>query len=443
MMEQHVRFITLGCKVNHYETQAMREALQGAGIRAMDAPENSDVDFVVINTCTVTHEADRNNRYWMRRARREHPKAKIIVTGCYVERNRAEIEALPEVDLVIGNQQKDEIAAILTEGCGTPEMQSEAVLRQKRHQYTALSISTAEGQTRAYIKIQDGCDHACSFCKVVLVRGRSRSRELVQIVEEAQRLCDAGYREIVLAGIQLGAYGQDQVSKPTLPDVLEACAAIPGLERIRLSSIEPTDVTDALIETMRAIPKVCPQLHIPLQSGDDEVLRAMNRRYDRVYYRNLITRLRTALPDFALTLDVMAGFAGETAEQFENTVALLREVRPLKCHVFPYSPREGTRAARFEGALPPAVMHERVQRLMTLGENLGRQYSEYYVGRTLPVLVEGKKGPGGLVQGHTANYLKVCFQGDEFLKHTMIPVQLLALQGTLFLGKPIYERAPR
>jgi threonylcarbamoyladenosine tRNA methylthiotransferase MtaB len=266
---------------------------------------------------------------------------------------------------------------------------------------------------------------------------------LPQIVEEAKRLRDAGYREIVLAGIQLGAYGQDQEAQPALPDVLLACADIEGIERIRLSSIEPTDVTDALIQIMREIPKICPQLHIPLQSGDDEVLRAMNRRYDRDYYRDLITRLRTALPDFALTLDVMAGFVGETHPQFENTVALLQEVNPLKCHVFPYSPREGTRAARFEGELPPEVVRERVQQLMALGEDLGRRYREPYIGRTLPVLVEGKQGPGGLVQGHTANFLKVCFQGNELMRHKIVPVQLLAQQGPLFLGKPINERAPR
>ncbi|HTL47274.1 MAG TPA: tRNA (N(6)-L-threonylcarbamoyladenosine(37)-C(2))-methylthiotransferase MtaB [Verrucomicrobiae bacterium] len=427
---KRVKFVTLGCKVNQYETQGMREALDARGFLET---QESGCDFVVINTCTVTSGADRENRYWIRRMRRENPEARIVVTGCYVEKNRSEIEAMPEVDLVLSNYDKDEIADRLSAGCGAPAAQDAEAVRLKRRTFTPLKISSFQGKGRAFLKIQDGCNHACSFCKVVLVRGRSRSRELADVVEEARRLRDAGYREIVFAGIQLGAYGLDQGKQNALCEVLEECSEIEGIERLRLSSIEPTDVRPELIETLRALPKCCPHLHIPLQSGDDAVLAGMNRRYGRDFYIDLVRELKAKLTDFSLTLDVMAGFPGETEESFENTRALLRDVRPLKCHVFPYSRRDGTRAAAYSD-LPPATVHERVKFLIALGEELGRRERLAYVGRTFPVLVE-KKAAGGLVQGLTPHYLKVFFQGREENVGSIVPVELLDLEADSFLGR--------
>ncbi|MBI3307304.1 MAG: tRNA (N(6)-L-threonylcarbamoyladenosine(37)-C(2))-methylthiotransferase MtaB [Candidatus Omnitrophica bacterium] len=472
-MKNKVRFITLGCKVNQYETQGMREALEKSGIYE-DAGENPSCDYVVINTCTVTGEADKTNRYWIRRARREHPGAKIVVTGCYVEKNRAEIEAIPEVDLVLSNQAKAEIAKYLMVSCASPLTQDETLdlsLRSNpgfeteiasssankswrtprndskvvgfdlpRHQFTPLVISHTEGHGRAYVKIQDGCNHACSFCKVVLVRGRSRSRGLFDIIEEVKRLADSGYREMVFAGIQLGAYGLDLENKLCLPDVLEACAKIEGVERLRLSSIEPTDVKEELIEALRDIPQCCHHLHIPLQSGDDEVLKLMNRRYPRAFYRDLIFRLKSAMPDFSLTLDVMAGFPGEEEIHFQNTVDLLKEINPLKCHVFPYSRREGTRAAQLNDCAPQ-IIRDRVERLIRLGEDLGHEIRRRYEGKTLPVLVEKKLENSGLIQGLTPNYLKVYFEGNEEDIGKIFPVELLTLQGDIFLGKKLKENA--
>lgn len=426
-----VRFVTLGCKVNQYETQGMRESLCDQGV--VEDRLGRDCDFVVINTCTVTSEADRENRYWIRRMRREHPAAKIVVTGCYVERNRSEIESMSEVDLVLSNHQKDEIASRLIEGCGAPAVQDSEAIRRKKRQFTPLKISSFQGMGRAFVKIQDGCNHACSFCKVVMVRGRSRSREISQVLEEIVRLRDAGYREVVFAGIQLGAYGLDLGSQDLLMRLLEKAAAIEGIERLRLSSIEPTDVTPELIEVMRGIPKCCPHLHIPLQSGDDEVLRSMNRRYGREFYADLVRRLKEALPDFSLTLDVMAGFPGETDAGFENTCSLLREIKPLKSHVFPYSRREGTRAAAFED-VPPGVIRMRVETLLALGESLGRQERAAYTGREYPVLIEKYLPARSMVQGLTANYLKVYFAGEASEVGSLVPVKLLSLQNDAFLG---------
>lgn len=426
-----VRFITLGCKVNQYETQGMREILEREGVEAVKGAD-AGVSFVVINTCTVTAEADKENRYWIRRARREHPSAKIVVTGCGVEKNRPEIEAIPEVDLVLSIHEKAEIASKLLTGCASPAVQDPAV--NPRHRYSPLKISEADGNGRAFVKIQDGCNHSCSFCKVVIVRGRSRSRALPDILEEVKRLAGSGYREIVYAGIQLGAYGLDLQKELALIEVLEQTAKVEGIERVRLSSIEPTDIKPELIRALRDIPECCPHLHIPLQSGDDEILKAMNRRYGRDFYIDLIARLRSAMPDFSLTLDVMAGFPGETGGQFQKTVELIETVRPLKCHVFPYSRRDGTRAAKLED-IPADVQKKRVDELMALSDRIGREIRLPYEGKKTWVLAENIKKGTSLLQGLTSNYLKVCFDGTEEQIGQLIPVQLLSVQGDWFLAK--------
>jgi len=327
---------------------------------------------------------------------------------------------------------------LLSPSCGTPAIQDEKNKETRRHEFTPLSISRSQDHSRAYIKIQDGCNHACAFCKVVLVRGRSRSREMLDIADEAKRLADSGHKEVVLAGIQLGAYGFDLSQPKHLTDAIEACSKVSGIQRIRLSSIEPTDVTPGLIEMMRDNPKCCPHLHIPLQSGDDEVLKGMNRRYLRSYYIELVERLKTAIPDFELTLDVMAGFPGEEERNFHNTIDLLERVKPLKCHVFPYSKREGTRAFRFED-VPAAAIRDRVKRLIAVADNLAAKVKEPYIGKTVSVLVEQKrrKGAGGLLQGVSANFLKVYFQGHTDHMGQIVPVRLLTLQGPAFLGRVV------
>ena len=425
-----IKFITLGCKVNQYETEAMREAVLARGLRESDEGPS---EFVVINTCTVTEGADRENRYWIRRARRENPFAKIVVTGCWVQRNRKEVEALPDVDLVLANEEKPDLAGHIFEGCGTSEVQSRPV--HSRQEYSALQISGFRGHARAFVKIQDGCNHACSFCKVVLVRGRSRSRQVSEIVAEAERLRDSGFREIVLTGIQLGAYGVDLEPHENLVSVLERLSEIPGIERVRLSSIEPTDVKPDLVRAMKEIPKVCPQLHIPLQSGDDEILRRMNRRYGRNFYLDLARSLRRDIPDFCLSMDVMAGFPGEEDHHFQNTLTLLQETRPIRVHAFPYSRREGTRASRFEGDVPGPVIRERMARLLAFSKAVAAEEKRNFVGQCLPVLVEEKSSDKGLYQGHTSNYLKVYFEGSEDSIGKTVPVRLLEIAGDGLLGR--------
>lgn len=424
-----VKFVTLGCKVNQYETQAMRESLRRAGVEEKGGAAN---DFVILNTCTVTEEADRENRYWIRRLRRENPVAKIVVTGCWVQRNRKEVEALEEVDWVLSNEEKPDLADRLLLGCASPEIQERPF--RSRAIYSPLAISSFQGHARAFVKIQDGCNHACSFCKVVLVRGKSRSRALSEIVEEVCRLCEAGYREMVLTGIQLGAYGLDLSPALNLISVLEALRPIPGLERIRLSSIEPADVKSDLIGAMKHLPKVCPQLHIPLQSGDDGILKRMNRRYGRDFYLDLIGKLRAELPDFCLSMDVMAGFPGEEETHFQNTLSLLEKTRPIRVHAFPYSPRPQTRAARLN-RLPPETIRERMNRLRSFSQQVAEGEKKKFLGRVFSVLVEKKSSSGELYQGHTANYLKVYFQTSPDSLGCAVLVRLEAILGDGFIGR--------
>lgn len=432
------RFITLGCKVNQYETQALREEFARRGIESEKIRDSkSQTQFVVINTCTVTQAADRENLYWVRRARREYPEARIVVTGCGVQRDREIFSGLPEVDEIFLNDEKPLLVERLFEGCASSKTQEDL-----RKEYPSLEISETDGAARAFVKIQDGCNHACSFCKVVLVRGRSRSRGIQKILDEILRLRDSGYREIVFAGIQLGAYGLDFKGAHSLPlsplprleEVLYEAAKIEGIERLRLSSIEPTDVRPQLIEALHGISKCVPHMHIPLQSGDDTVLRRMNRRYSRSFYLDLIERLRSGWPDFSLTLDVMAGFPGEDEKAFKNTWDTLEKIRPLKCHVFPYSRRAGTRANQWQ-APPVATVKRRVKALREISDRMGEEIRISYLGRSREVLIESFDSNTETVTGLTASYFKVRLRGRQDQIGQMIPVTLKAVHGDFIWGE--------
>jgi len=435
---KNVRFYTLGCKVNQYETQAMREVLERKGCRDIEGQKGVPCDLVVVNTCTVTQDSDRTSRYWIRRLRREHPQAKLAVTGCYAEKNRGELEDMPEVDVVFLNDEKPFLAEKLldlTDACGTLRQDNDVM-------FMPLSISRSEGKTRAYVKVQDGCNHACSFCKVSIVRGPSRSRALSEILEEVTRLRDGGYREIILTGIQLGAYGLDFVActevgerQYLLRDVIETSAGVEGIERIRLSSIELTDLGKPIREAFRDVPKLCPHIHLPLQSGDNEVLARMNRRYSREEYRDAVLQLKDLIPDFEFSVDVMAGFPGETEAQFKNTMELLRILEPLKTHVFPYSRREGTRAADW-GIVPAKVVRDRVRRLMELADRISGKVRAKYLGRSLEILAEHADDRSGISEGFTPNFLKVFFEYPQNVQGCIIPFKLTELFQDGFRGDP-------
>jgi len=426
-----VYFRTLGCKVNQYETQSMREQFLRAGF---ETTENAgQADLMVVNTCTVTEEADRKSRFLIRRLSRENSQAAIAVTGCYATQNAGELEKLPGVRFVIPNRGKEEIVERVGlketgDFCGAKDPFFEKA-------ESVSGISYFEDRTRAFVKIQDGCDHACSYCKIVLARGPSKSRPLPQITSEVKRLVSEGYREIVLAGIQLGAYGNDLADGSDLVLVLKELGKIRDLKRIRLSSIDPSDVTPELISAMKTGSKICPHFHLPLQSGDDGILKKMRRAYRTAHYRKIVAVLRNAFPDFSLTTDVMVGFPGETEQAFEHTVEILQEIRPLKVHIFPFSPREGTLAASFEGRIKGKILEGRVKRLQAICLNLAQDFQRPFVGRTMEVLVEGESFREGWQIGHTANYLGVHFASGKTLAGKMLPICLKESRIGYLLGE--------
>ncbi len=405
-----VKFITLGCKVNQYDTQSMREEFARSGFKEIN--NGGKADIYVINTCTVTANADRKSRNFINYAFRRNPKAKIIVTGCYTELDKDEISAIPGVTHIIINKDKNRIVEILNKHSESNESRQ-------------TGISDFSGHTRAFIKIQDGCDNFCSYCKVPMVRGVSRSRPLEDIVQEARKLAGNGFKEIVLCGICLGSYGKDLRSSKNLIDVIEALEKIEGLLRIRLSSIEAGDISGGLIKKMAQSKKLCHHLHIPIQSGDDEILKKMNRSYTRDGYLNLIKKIKSSIPGIAITTDALVGFPEESEDNFRNTVNLIKEINPLRVHIFPYSRRPGTLASNFNNRVNPLVMKERISLLTSISNKCAFAYKKQFLNKERDVLIENRsKENAGYWEGHTDNYIKVWVRSAKELKNNFIRVKL-------------------
>lgn len=405
-----VKFYTLGCKVNQYDTQSIREQFERAGFKELSNTHPADV--YIINTCTVTKKADAESLGFIRRAKKENPKAKIIVTGCLAELDAVRIKEIKGISRIIKNKDKHKI---LPKGKG--------------------GISYFKNHTRAFLKIQDGCDNYCSYCKVPLVRGRSKSRPFKEIIMEAQRLVEHGYREIVLTGICLGSYGKDLSAGVDLVRAIEALEKIDGLLRIRLSSIEANDVTDALIKKMSISNKLCRHLHIPIQSGDDKILKKMNRRYTCESYLLLIKKIKKSVSEVAITTDVLVGFPGETEGNFNNTVKLVRAIVPLKTHIFPFSPRQGTCAAKLENNLTQQIIKRRIMRLKLVSDKLASQYKKKFLGKKMHVLFESKnKENPGYQEGHADNYIKVLVNAGYNLKNELIPIKIKKIGKDCLVG---------
>jgi threonylcarbamoyladenosine tRNA methylthiotransferase MtaB len=384
-------FVTFGCKVNQYESQALRERFAGRGLA--EVPADAGADLYVLNTCTVTETATSEAQRAVRRIARRFPFAEIAVTGCAADSHRAEFLGLPGVRRVIGHDQK---AAL------DPRLSPEDV----KTSIFDLSISRFDGHTRAFLKVEDGCDLNCSFCIIPRVRGTPLSRPLAAAVEEAKRLIDGGYREIVLTGAHLGAYGKDLERRSMLPDLAERLLALPGLGRLRLSSIEANEISAPLIDLMAAEPRFCPHLHVPLQSGDDGVLRAMRRRYNGRQFIEALGRVAAKVPDPGFTTDAIVGFPGETEAAFEATMDVCRRAGVHRIHVFPYSRRRGTEAAALPD-LPGRVKKERRRRLERLSAELTDAYARRFLGREVDVLVESDG------TGYTERYLKARTPGTR------------------------------
>lgn len=396
-----VAFHTLGCKVNQYDTQAMLEKFRAAGYEVV--PFEAAADVYVINTCTVTGTGDKKSMQLTRRLRREHPESAIVLAGCLAQRKGAELLETG-AKLIIGTQHRDQVVELLEKAIADGPVSAVNELNAATP-FEELTITTQDEHTRATLKIQEGCNNHCTYCIIPSVRGPIRSRSLDNIREETKRLVAAGYTELVLTGIHLSSYGKDLGDGSTLLDAVRAVHEVEGVQRIRLGSLEPTIATVEFSQALAAMPKVCPQFHLALQSGSNTVLARMARRYNMTMYMQAVANLRAAFPMAAFTTDVLTCFPGETEAEYEETRQVIRDVGYAKIHVFPYSPREGTKAAVMPGQLTKAVKERRTRELIALGEETAAAYQAQWVGKESTVLIEEKIG--GLWHGYTPEYIPV------------------------------------
>ena len=409
----------LGCKVNAYETEAMQQILEEAGYEIVPFSEYADV--YVINTCSVTNMADRKSRQMLHRAKKQNPDAIVVGAGCYVQTKEAQALVDESIDIVIGNNKKHELVPLLREyEASHRKMACVADINHEKQAYEELSLSRTAEHTRAFIKVQDGCNQFCTYCIIPFARGRVRSRELPGVLQEIRTLAKIGYREVVLTGIHLSSYGVD--NGESLLHLIEAVHELEGIERIRLGSLEPRIVTDAFAKRLSELPKICPHFHLSLQSGCDTVLSRMNRRYDTAEYEVGCALLRRYFEHPAITTDVIVGFPGETDEEFETTERYLERIHFYEMHIFQYSRREGTKAAAMPDQVPEAVKKERSEKLLALGHRMSEEFRRYYLGRQVTALLEeeflydGKR----YYTGYTKEYVKVAVETEKDLSNTFV-----------------------
>lgn len=397
-----VAFMTLGCKVNQFETEVIEGLFARQGYQTIDF--NEPADIYVINTCSVTHIGERKSRQFIRRASRMNPEAMVVVTGCYAQISPDQVAAIPGVDLIIGTQDRQRIVE-LVEAARDQRRQVNAVGDIMRAwEFEDIPLFSRQGRTRAFLKIQEGCDNYCTYCIIPYTRGHLRSRPMTSVIAEAEKLIAAGFGEIVLTGIHLGAYGRD-LGGISLEDAVAALLSLPGLQRLRLSSLESIEVSDGLIRLMEQDERFCRHLHLPLQAGSDQVLQAMNRHYTTADFRQQLDVLLSRLPDLAVSTDIIVGFPGETEALFDETLAFVGTLPLARIHVFPYSPRTGTPAASYPGQIGEPEKRRRTQALQELGDVLAEQYRQRFIGSQYTVLFEQTKS--GLTEGLTGNYLRV------------------------------------
>lgn len=419
-----VAFHTLGCKVNFYETEGIWQLFKKEGYEQVDFETKADV--YLINTCTVTNTGDKKSRQVIRRAIRRNPDAIIAVTGCYAQTSPAEVAAIPGVDIVIGTQDRDKIIPLVDRF--RQERQPINAVRNimKTREFEELDVPEFSDRTRAFLKIQEGCNNFCTFCIIPWSRGLLRSRRPESVLAQARQLVDAGYKEIVLTGIHTGGYGED-LEGYSLAKLLWDLDKVDGLNRVRISSIEASQITDEVLEVLQGSDKMCRHFHVPLQAGDDRVLKRMRRKYTTAEFGSKIEKIHRIMPDAAITTDVIVGFPGETEEMFANGYRFMEQMQFAEMHVFPYSKRTGTPAARMEDQVDEEIKNRRVHELIDLSERMQLAYAKPFVGQVLEVIPERpyKEAPdSGLLMGYTDNYLQVVFRGSEDLIGQLVRVRI-------------------
>lgn len=416
-----VAFHTLGCKVNHYETEAIWQLFKEANYERVDFETNADV--YVINTCTVTNTGDKKSRQVIRRAIRRNPDAVICVTGCYAQTSSAEIMDIPGVDIVVGTQDRNKMLPYIEQYRKERKPINGVTNIMKNRTYEELDVPYFTDRTRASLKIQEGCNNFCTFCIIPWARGLMRSRDPKEVVRQATQLVQSGYQEIVLTGIHTGGYGED-LKDYNLAQLLRDLETIDGLKRIRISSIEASQLTDEVIDVIDKSEKVVRHLHIPLQSGSDTVLKRMRRKYTMAHFSERLQKLHAIMPGLAVTSDVIVGFPGETEEEFQETYDFILNHGFSELHVFPYSMRTGTPAARMTDQIDESVKNERVHRLIELSDQLAKEYASRFEGEVLEVIPEEKASEGNLLVGYSDNYLKIQFEGQEDLIGQLVKVKI-------------------
>lgn len=416
-MNKKAALHNLGCKVNAYEVEAMQQLLEEAGYEIV--PFEPGADVYVINTCTVTNIADRKSRQMLHKAKKMNPDAIVVATGCYVQTDTEKLDKDDAVDLILGNNQKKNIVEALEDYEKEHHKLSRVIKINQTKEYESLTISRTAEHVRAYMKVQDGCNQFCTYCIIPYARGRVRSRDMENVLEEARTLAEKGYQEVVLTGIHLSSYGVDfpEEKKADLLTLIEAVHEIEGIKRIRLGSLEPGIITEEFVKRLSELPKVCPHFHLSLQSGCDATLERMNRRYRSGEYRERCEILRKYYENPALTTDVIVGFPGETEEDFESSLAFVKEIHFYETHIFPYSRRQGTKAAAMKEQLTEAVKKARSEKMISVNRERMAEYEKSLEGKTLEILLEEECEIGGKTYylGHSREYVRTAVEKRDGL----------------------------
>lgn len=418
-MKNTFNIITLGCKVNQYESETVEEIFQSRGYEK----KLNNADIYVINTCTVTNMSDRKSRQMISRARRDNPEAVIAVMGCYSQVKPEEVAAIEGVDVVLGSRNKEEVVDLCENVLQNKKAIDKVLSFSETKTIEELEISNQEAMTRAYMKIQDGCNMYCSYCLIPYARGNISSRDMDSIKKEAKRLAQNGYKEIVLTGIHVASYGKDLRNGTSLIDVIEEVAKTDGIERIRLSSMEPRHITRDFLERMKATGKACDHFHLSLQSGSDDILKAMNRKYDTKIFKEKVDLIREVFPNAGLTTDIIVGFPTETEKNHEETKNFVKEIKFAKTHLFKYSKRDGTKAASMKPEVNGNIKKERLKELEAIEEVNRLNFLKNQIGKTLSVLFESKSDMEGFKSGYSTNYLRVNVKddiGDNEIRNVLI-----------------------
>ncbi len=415
------KIISLGCKVNAYESDAIAENFKALGLHP--SSEGEAVDIALVNTCSVTSTSDQKSRQQIRRLIKKHPEATIVVMGCYSQINQNLAAEIPEIDVVVGTSNRHKIVDLVKQHQLSGRQIVEVEKDARHFSYEELKYTSVTSHARAYLKIQDGCDNFCTFCIIPLTRGRLRSRQPQEVIKEAKSLVDKGYKEIVLTGIHTGGYGRDLTDynfTQLVKDILHAC---PHLYSLRISSIEENEITDELLQLMKHDNRMAQHLHIPLQAGSNEILAKMNRHYTIEQFINKINRIRELMPEIAITCDVIVGFPGETDALFNETANTIKQVNFAELHVFPYSVRTRTPAARMKNQVDPAIKKARVHELIQLSETLKRSYYNRFDDQVIKVLVETYDKKEGVYVGHSSNYMLVKISSSHDISHQVVNVR--------------------